>query len=106
MLLLWAVALGVSVGLFGTALCQANARRRLRYWARHAHRHQWTLGQACYLPDPDHTVLLESCSRCPAVQVRKLPGAWIINRLGELSPVAVPTETDDLERFWRVKGRR
>ena len=81
------------------AVVQAAERRRTKWWARHRHEHRWRAIRSVYAGE--ETVVVEECRRCPALQMRRLAGAWIVNRIGELSPVEEATEAAEFERMLR-----
>jgi len=83
------------------AAARALAERKVRWWSTRAHAHPWRPLRAVYDHEHEQTAVLEECRRCPALQQRLLPGAWMVNRLHELSPVERVTEAAAFERMMR-----
>lgn len=79
---------------------RAMGERKVRWWARREHAHRWRAIRASYEPS-GLTSVVEECRRCPALQHRLLPGAWMVNRIGELSPVESVSEAAQFERMMR-----
>jgi hypothetical protein len=99
-ILIGAMLLVAGVVMCVEAAAGSAAARRTRWWARHAHDHRWKAIRTAYGPE-DTTTVIEECRLCPALQARILAGAWMLNRLEELSPVELVSEAETFQRMMR-----